>query len=232
MRVMSSPPQHPYDIPYHWCGSAFHRYVSEAVVSRAASVFRGATVLDVGCGDGFKTATVCRQADRVHGIDPNPKAIGFAQLIVDEPHVSFSAGRADEIEKAVPRELTINVISAFEVIEHLPQGELDAFLRKAKEILERTDGSLVISTPNGCRSRGTNPFHTQEFSPRALAARLGGAGFQVVSLEGVYLQPPWPRLEHFANTVPFRMAFRWLGRRGAACPRFCRTLLCVADTSP
>jgi SAM-dependent methyltransferase len=231
--VASAPPparerQHPYELPYHWGMSRFHRYVVEQAVGRVADALSGAYVLDVGCGDGFTTALVARHARGVHGIDLNPRAIAFAKLIVDDPHVSFAVGAAGEVEEAAASASeTPDAIAAFEVVEHLDSAELDGFLDAARAILAPSDGALVVSTPNAARMPRGNPFHVEEMTAPELAARLRSRGFEVEMLEGLYVRPP-QRLEHFANTVPFRAAFRALARSGRNVPRLSRTLVCVA----
>jgi 2-polyprenyl-3-methyl-5-hydroxy-6-metoxy-1,4-benzoquinol methylase len=224
--------QHPYDVPYHWGMSPFFKFIATNIVERIAPCIEGKVVLDIGCGDGFTTALLSRQARRVHGFDLSPRAIKFAELIVEEPHVSFGVGRAKEVEKLAAAGKRIDVITAFEVIEHLRPDELEDFLGGCAKALEPQKGSLIVSTPNARRSSSTqqNPYHEKEFTPDEL--RYLFRHFKQVHIEGVYLQPPWPRLEHFANVVPFRALFRRLVRVGAQRPQLCRTLLCVASVAP
>lgn len=222
-----APAQHAYRLPYHWCMSPFHQYVVRQAVERVAEVLQGRSVLDVGCGDGFATALVARHARTVHGIDISERAVAFAHMIVEEPHVTFEVGAAGDLERLAPR--PVEVVTAFEVIEHLPAEELDVFLSAARTVLSETGGWLVLTTPNGRRhGRERNPHHAREFRPEELGALIEGAGFAKVGIEGLYLQPPWAGLEHFANTVPFRPLFRALARGGKRRPRWCRTLLCRA----
>jgi hypothetical protein len=163
----------------------------------------------------------------------NERAIAFARLIVDEPHVTFAVGRAEETRSiAAAIGDLIDVVAAFEVIEHLSPSETAAFLSGARDSLAARDGHLILTTPNGAKRRShMNPYHAQEYTSADLGSMLRHAGFTAVRTSGVYLQPPWPRLEHFANTVPFRMIFRALARAGARHPERCRTLVSVASTS-
>jgi 2-polyprenyl-3-methyl-5-hydroxy-6-metoxy-1,4-benzoquinol methylase len=220
--------QHGYGIPYHWAMGAFYRSVNDLIGDRVSSVVHGRFVLEMGCGDGYMTAHLARDAERVLGFDVSERAIAFARLIVRDPHVEFAVGRAGEIERFARRLERVEVIASFEVIEHLATEERRAFLATSRELLAARSGTLVLSTPNGARRRGhpMNPHHSHEFEPEELRAELLGAGFRDPRISGVYLQPPWPQFtEHVADTVPFRSLFRALARAGEGRPDRCRTLL-------
>jgi 2-polyprenyl-3-methyl-5-hydroxy-6-metoxy-1,4-benzoquinol methylase len=221
--------QHPYDIPYHWAMGRFFQYVNRLAVDRVAPFLDGRTVVEMGCGDGYLTAQLSRHAKTVFAFDLNERAIAFAKLIVEEPNVTFSAGRAQDLVALSRANLDTkpDVVATFEVAEHLSPEELDAFLAGAREVLG-AGGSLVLTTPNGARRPGhkLNPYHAHEFTTAELRGILSAAGFADVRIQGLYLQPPWPeRLEHFADVAPFRRGFRWLARAGADRPDACRTLL-------
>lgn len=222
--------QHPYRLPYHWGMSRFHQYVVEQMVGRVAPLLRDRSVLEVGCGDGLTTALIARHARRVHAIDISERAIAFARMIVEEPNVEFDAGRAGDVLSHAGSLHGVDVVVAFEVFEHLSDVERDKFLRGSREVLAGREGWLILSTPNGARRVGRylNPHHVREFDAGGLRSALRDAEFADVRITGVYLQPPWERLEHFANTVPFRAIFRRLARAGRTRPSRCRTLLCTA----
>jgi 2-polyprenyl-3-methyl-5-hydroxy-6-metoxy-1,4-benzoquinol methylase len=211
--------------------SAFHRYVVETAVARVARFLQGRTVLEMGCGDGFVTDLLARHAQRVHAFDINPRAIAFARMIVEDPHVTFEVASAGQLASAAERVgATVEVVASFEVIEHLDAGELDAFLSQARQVLTPSNGRLILTTPNGARrGSGRNPHHAHEFASAELSGALASAGFHDVRVSGLYLQPPWVRLEHVANTIPFRAPFRALARAGSGRPSMCRTLVCLAS---
>jgi 2-polyprenyl-3-methyl-5-hydroxy-6-metoxy-1,4-benzoquinol methylase len=224
------PEQHAYRLPYHWCMTAFHKYVVQQAVERVAPYLQERIVLEMGCGDGFVTSMLARHAKRVHAFDINERAITFAKLIVEDPHVSFAVASADDLE-AIAGELDedVEVIASFEVIEHLSRESLSAFLSKSRELLSPSNGCLVLTTPNGAR-RGAdhNPHHARVYTAQELTDLIKRAGFSEVNVNGLYLQPRWHQLEHVANTIPFRAIFRALARAGFRRPSSCRTLICVA----
>lgn len=225
-----APDQHPYDLPYHWCGAPFYRYVVEQMVERVAPLLAERRVLEAGCGDGFTTALIARSAASVHAFDINERAIAFARLIVEDPRVTFEVGGAGDVDRIAGRARgDVDVVAAFEMIEHLSADERGRFLAGCHEVLAQRGGVLVLSTPNGERSGDQrNPHHAHEFTRGELRTSLVDAGFGNPRISGVYLQPRWERLEHFADTVPFRAVFRALARGGASTPTRCRTLLSVA----
>jgi 2-polyprenyl-3-methyl-5-hydroxy-6-metoxy-1,4-benzoquinol methylase len=224
-----APDQHAYALPYHWCMSPFYKYVVEQMVSRAAPVLAGRKVLEAGCGDGFTTALIARRARSVHAFDISERAIAFAELIVRDPNVTFEMGDAVDVDRIAERAGgDLDVVAAFEMIEHLSSEGRNRFLEGCRRVLAHRGGALVLSTPNGERSGRRNPHHAHEFGLEELRSMLVQAGYADPRISGVYLQPPWERLEHFANTVPFRAGFRALARSGASVPGRSRTLLCVA----
>jgi 2-polyprenyl-3-methyl-5-hydroxy-6-metoxy-1,4-benzoquinol methylase len=227
--VPDHPDQHAYDIPYHWAMGAFYRSVNDAILDRVAPLLVDYFVLEAGCGDGYMTAGIARTAKRVLGFDLSERAVAFAELIVRNPNVEFTVGRAQDIASLAKGLDRTDAIIAFEVIEHLSDSERMSFLRSSRLLLEETSGVLVLSTPNGRRqARKANPHHAHEFTPEELRTVLLEAGFKQPTITGVYLQPPFSRwAEHFADTVPFRALFRWLTRAGSGRPNLCRTLLSV-----
>jgi ubiquinone/menaquinone biosynthesis C-methylase UbiE len=69
---------------------------------RRLAGFDGASVLEVGCGDGRLTAGIAEEAARVLAFDPDAQAVANARarLAADE-RVTFRVGSAREIE--IPR---------------------------------------------------------------------------------------------------------------------------------
>jgi SAM-dependent methyltransferase len=129
----------------------------------AARLASGARVLDIGCGTGYGTAELAQQARSATGIDVSADAIAYAQQHYPLPNAKFLAASA----VALPfPPASFNLITAFEVIEHLDHWH--DLLIEARRLLH-PNGTFLVSTPNKLyyaesrASQGPNPFHAHEF---------------------------------------------------------------------
>ena len=100
----------------------------------------GLTLLDVGCGAGVMTSFLTRFGN-VTGTDFSHAAIAAAQRL--EPAVDFRAGALD----VLPDGARYDVITLFDVLEHIPRSDRPAFLAELRGLLTET-GLLFISTPH------------------------------------------------------------------------------------
>ena len=108
----------------------------------AARLSRRKRVLDAGCGAGYGSAELARNAVRVVGVDIAPQAVEHAAGHFKLPNTHFLAASC----MALPfPAASFELVVAFEVIEHLPDWR--AFLTEARRVLTPT-GQCVISTPN------------------------------------------------------------------------------------
>lgn len=136
----------------------FARY---AFASRLA---RGKRVLDLGCGTGYGSAELNRQAAAVTGLDVSADAVAFAREKFVAPGLEFVEGSATQVTLA---DNNYDLIVAFEVIEHLKDWR--KLLEEAKRLLA-PGGQFVVSTPNKLYYQSTravsgpNPYHEHEFT--------------------------------------------------------------------
>lgn len=135
-------------------------------VSRYAFAARwapGARALDLGCGAGYGTAELASSARSAIGIDLAPEAVDHAVSIYRLPNICFVPA---SVTRVPFRDGTFDLITAFEVIEHLDNWR--ALLSEGQRLLH-PNGVFLVSTPNKLYyndsrgASGPNPFHTHEF---------------------------------------------------------------------
>lgn len=107
------------------------------------SLPEGATVLDVGCGNGIISRGLGRKGFNVLGIDVSEKAIEKAKSLNDLPNVNFQVVSAEQL--AVSNEKYHAVVCS-EVLEHLnePHKLLNVLYHSLKN-----EGVLIVTVPNG-----------------------------------------------------------------------------------
>jgi SAM-dependent methyltransferase len=162
---------------------------------RAAEVVQNKRVLDIGCGVGYGSHHMAEAgAAEVLGLDRSQEAVAYAKREFIHPCLDFTATELDQLELGLRR---FDVITAFEIIEHLPSPE--SLPAKAASLLE-PQGVFFVSTPNSLlrpkNPDGTprNPFHTREFTAQEFQDILE-AHFSEVSILGQCLHASYRRLE-------------------------------------
>jgi 2-polyprenyl-3-methyl-5-hydroxy-6-metoxy-1,4-benzoquinol methylase len=152
-----------------------NNYVNHLRVYQYISQFTaGRQVLDVGCGVGYGTALLARNAARAVGIDISQKAVNEAFRL-------YPAGeflQMDAEAMSFP-DRSFDLIVSTENFEHLPDQA-----RHVRELarLVRPDGFCFVATPNPELFVGqNNPFHTKE-NTYAELRDLFSLGFREVEI--------------------------------------------------
>jgi 2-polyprenyl-3-methyl-5-hydroxy-6-metoxy-1,4-benzoquinol methylase len=140
-------------------------------------------VLDIGCGRGAFLAKAKETKDaKVTGLESNGIAAKFAETrgieIVDELIEAHAAARPEYYD----------VVTAFQVLEHVPQPR--SFLLACKAALKK-GGLLVIGVPNDDSFIGLSkefvlngpPHHVTMWNRDSLAALAGELGLEFVRIE-------------------------------------------------
>ncbi len=144
-------------------------------VARYAFASRFATgrrVLDAGCGTGYGSAELSRNARAVTALDISEEAVRYTRCNFPVENLAVVAGSASSLPFGAN---AFDLIVAFEVIEHLP--DWSCLIAEAGRVLT-PDGLLLVSTPNKdyySASRGTageNPFHVHEFTAAEFESEL------------------------------------------------------------
>ena len=219
--------------PYHWYLPAFFDYLHRAPLDTLfARVPPDARVLDLGAGDARLTHFLARRYRKVVALEPQAVAIELGRLMtrLNGSAPAFSRGDASLLPFAAG---AFDCVTAFDVIEHLPREAATRMLREVRRTLG-AGGVVLLTTPNRRSLRNRllghqlDEKHFFEVDRAELAAMLSGAGFTDVIIEGIYLTPPIPRIEHFASVFPFRAAFRALGAAGRRWPALSERLVALA----
>lgn len=126
------------------------------------------TVVDMGCGSGYKSANYLGQY-QVTGVDFSPA--------IDQAKLDFPAYEWINADEFVPAHHTADLIICADVIEHVEDPDL--FLEHILAI--RGWKCLMISTPERNKRRGSwhygpppNPAHYREWSMRELKRFVSG----------------------------------------------------------
>lgn len=110
----------------------------------AASQASGKSVLDCACGKGYGSFILSQRALSVLGVDLNRASLEAARAAFVRPNLEFREQDATRLDQLGRR---FEVITAFEMIEHLPTELTDAFLSSVARALE-PGGIFLVSTPN------------------------------------------------------------------------------------
>jgi 2-polyprenyl-3-methyl-5-hydroxy-6-metoxy-1,4-benzoquinol methylase len=160
------------------------------MIERSTGVSRG-SLLDVGSGTGEVMAAARDHGWQTIGVDPERTGAEVARGRGLEVHVAL-------LEEAGLPERSFDVVSAFHVLEHMPDSR--GFLRTMAR-WARPGGHIVIEVPNWTSSQrrrhnenwsGLRPGeHLVHFTPDTLARTMRAAGIEPVAVRSPsYLMPP------------------------------------------
>ena len=130
-------------------------------------------VLDIGCGTGEVVAALRKQGHEAYGVDFGKRAIASAKKHFGDFY--FCQSLDDFFKKA--ELLNLDVISFFEVIEHLEKPQ---FLVASAKCLLKDGGRIVLSTPS--RDRWCPNFNEWDFPPHHLTR------WNLIALDNLFLR--------------------------------------------
>ena len=180
-------------------GDPWERFADE-LAERLPS---GAKVLDLGCGNGAKTARIAERFD-VTGVDISEQQLRLARVAV--PEGSFI--QADFTELAFPDE-TFDAVTALYSIVHVPRDEQSCLFARILEWLEPGGLFLASLSHVGGDDRvdewlGVDMFFSG-FDADTNRRLVCEAGFELLADELVFMREP-----------ESEVAFLWvLGRKSA-----------------
>ena len=224
-----------YSYPYHWSLQGFWQYGYEAPFRYFKKFLeKKDLVLDIGCGDGKLTALLAPHVKKVVGLDHQQFPLDMAQVLLEGngiTNVEFVQCDAVALDF---KENTFDKITCFDMIEHIPQKDAEVLVQNIIRIL-KPGGWLCLTTPN--RKDLTNRIfgnqliekHYHEYTVEELQ-NLFAPFFTHLTFYGSYLPLiPVPKIEHYANVLPFRIVFNKMVDLGKNRPRFAKTLILIAQ---
>ena len=144
------------------------------------ATLQGKRLFDVGAGSGKLVRYLRGRGVDAHGIEPS-RAL-FDRFLADD--MAFTCATLDELRLSAPQ--TFDIITAFDVIEHVPDPR--GFLRAVAAFLE-PGGTFFASTPDveslaarafGRRWHFYYPYHLSYLGPRTIARAAEPHGLRVL----------------------------------------------------
>lgn len=223
-----------YGGPDHWYNPKFFDALHGKPIRYLSEVLRrGQNILDIGAGDGRLTYLLRKLVEEVVGLESQSMPIKFAKLMFkvrEVPDIPFV--QADAVSLPF-KEGSFDVITLFDVIEHIPPESLLELFREMKRVL-RGHGKVAITTPNKHSLRNrlwghrSNPKHYQEYDVTELKGVLTAYGFKIEILKGIFLPVPIPKIEHYGSIFPLRSLFSFFIDLGEYFPNQSETIFLIA----
>lgn len=220
--------------PYHWFLPYFYTRKYERPLELVADLLKPTDiVLDLGCGDGRLTALQANRGRTIIGLDNQELPLQFARRLIQCDNVRFCCGDGIAL---MFRAGVFDVVTCFDVVEHIPQGKVTRLIDEVWRVLRR-GGLFIVTTPNRNSlpnrlwgHRLSSEKHYYEYNLSELHEVVCAHGFAIERATGIYLPPPLlqPYFEHYANVFPVKYVFLLLVRTGARLPAWSETLLLVA----
>jgi O-antigen chain-terminating methyltransferase len=150
-------------------------------------------ILDVGGGSGIFVELLQETGAAAESIDLNAVAVGAGREMGRSVRV---ASLHDDL--AAREENSLHAITAFQVVEHLPEAELKNFLEQAHRVLQ-SGGLILLETLNprsiaAYRWYFMDLTHAHFLQPETLEHLAQNAGFQDNEIHETSQPPDWERL--------------------------------------
>lgn len=123
-------------------------------------------VLEIGTGSGYGVSIIAPHASEFVTIDKYQTGIP-TETSTNAEHVKFLQMTVPPLE-GIPSD-TFDYVITFQVIEHIQRD--DIFLQEIKRVL-KSNGKIIVTTPNKKMSLTRNPWHVREYTVHELEQLL------------------------------------------------------------
>ena len=147
-------------VPGTWSKIAEYEHLPRYALARTLAGDK--EVLDFGCGTGYGTSMLAAVASSVTGLDINSTAHEWAKECHRQANLNFRL--CEDLGATLP-DGSFDLVTCFEMIEHVDYATQKATISSIARLL-RSDGILVISTPNPDVTKlyGENLYHLREMT--------------------------------------------------------------------
>jgi len=168
---------------------------------------RNKRILDIGCGFGwFVLFALNNEACEVAAIEKSQEDLCTAKEYLNDSRLSFEVGTAEHLPF---NDESFDTVTAWEVIEHLPQGAEPQMFREVWRILKE-GGVFYLSTPyDSVASKALDPVwwlsRHRHYSRKEFVRLAEESGF---SVETIVLRGGWWELISMINLYVAKWIFR------------------------
>jgi len=152
--------------------------------------YKEARILDIGCGREVplpKTLYTARMAPQYYmGVDAGPIEAPDWIRKFSWFHSQQRKDFCKEYTETELREADINVVTCFEVLEHVEPSDAICILDKISVILDKPGSKAYVSTPNYDPSVGEAANHVNEMKHFALQNMIREAGISIEKKFGTF----------------------------------------------
>lgn len=128
----------------------------------ASQFVKDKVILDIACGSGYGSDFLLKTgAKKIIGVDISEETISYCKEKYPDDGIEFLIG---SVEKIPIGNNSVDIIVSFETIEHVDEKAQIKFLKEIKRVL-KSDGILIVSTPNSLVYPKWNKFHLKELDP-------------------------------------------------------------------
>ncbi|WP_419663323.1 putative methyltransferase [Desulfosarcina variabilis str. Montpellier] len=167
------------------------------------------SVLDFGCGDGYFIGSLPSTIPVRIGLDLSAKAIAFAKAFNSKCIFYSNVAELSEVNQK------FDIITAIEVIEHIPDGEMNNFFISLYNLLNDT-GKIIITAPTKNVPLIEKHFRHYDIDLLEKQVNKSRVGLKIMEVAYLFSKPWWYDIfkkfvsnKFFCLEVKFLMHYVW-----------------------